>query len=88
MMNWPPSADSVRALVDHDEPVLREAAAYDHGDPYEFTRRWRLWVHVVLSSACQSSADDCATGSVLSIQAEWTIIWFHAVSVPNASVIP
>jgi hypothetical protein len=38
----------VRALVDHDEAVLREAGAYDHGDPYEFTRRWRLWDHVDL----------------------------------------
>ena len=38
----------MRALVDHDEAVLREAGAYDHGDPYEFTRRWRLWDHVDL----------------------------------------
>jgi hypothetical protein len=38
----------VRALVDHDEAVLREAGAYDHRDPYEFTRRWRLWDHVDL----------------------------------------
>jgi hypothetical protein len=38
----------VRALVNHDEAVLREAGAYDHGDPYEFTRRWRLWDHVDL----------------------------------------
>jgi hypothetical protein len=38
----------VRALVDHDEAVLRKAGAYDHGDPYEFTRRWRLWDHVDL----------------------------------------
>ena len=36
----------VQALVDHDEAVLREAGAYDGGDPYEFTRRWRLWDHV------------------------------------------
>jgi hypothetical protein len=36
----------VRALVDHDEVALREAGAFDHGDPYEFTRRWRLWDHV------------------------------------------
>jgi hypothetical protein len=36
----------VQALVDHDEVVLRDAGAYDHGDPYEFTRRWRLWDHV------------------------------------------
>jgi hypothetical protein len=33
----------VQALVDYDEAVLREAGAFDHGDPYEFTRRWRLW---------------------------------------------
>jgi hypothetical protein len=38
----------MRALVDHDEAVLREAGAYDQGDPYEFTRRWRLWDHVDL----------------------------------------
>jgi hypothetical protein len=36
----------VQALVDYDEAVLREAGAFDHGDPYEFTRRWRLWDHV------------------------------------------
>ena len=33
----------MRALVDQDEAFLREAGAYDQGDPYEFTRRWRLW---------------------------------------------
>jgi hypothetical protein len=38
----------VRALVDHAEAVLRKAGAYDHGDPYEFTRRSRLWDHVDL----------------------------------------
>jgi hypothetical protein len=39
----------VRALVDHDEAVLREAGAYDDGgDPYMFTRGWRLWDHVDL----------------------------------------
>jgi hypothetical protein len=32
----------VRALVDHDEAALQGAGAYDRGDPYEFTRRWRL----------------------------------------------
>jgi hypothetical protein len=39
----------MRALVDHDEAALREAGAFDYGgDPYEFTRRWRLWEHVDL----------------------------------------
>ena len=38
----------VRALVDHDEASLRGAGAFDNGDPYEFTRRWRLWDHVDL----------------------------------------
>lgn len=39
----------IRALVDHDEPVLRESGAYDDGgDPYMFTRHWRLWDHVDL----------------------------------------
>jgi hypothetical protein len=39
----------VRALVDHDESVLRESGAYDDGgDPYMFTRHWRLWDHVDL----------------------------------------
>jgi hypothetical protein len=38
----------VRALVDHDEAALRGAGAYDRGDPYEFTRRWRLWDQVDL----------------------------------------
>jgi hypothetical protein len=39
----------VRALIDHDEAVLREAGAYDDGgDPYMFTRDWRLWDHVDL----------------------------------------
>jgi hypothetical protein len=39
----------VRALVDHDQSVLRESGAYDDGgDPYMFTRHWRLWDHVDL----------------------------------------
>jgi hypothetical protein len=39
----------VRALVDHDESVLRESGAYDDGgDPYMFTRHWRRWDHVDL----------------------------------------
>jgi hypothetical protein len=39
----------VRALVDHDEAVLRESGAYDDGgDPYMWTRNWRLWDHVDL----------------------------------------
>lgn len=39
----------VRALVDHDETALRESGAYDDGgDPYLFTRGWRLWDHVDL----------------------------------------
>ena len=39
----------VRALVDHDEAVLRESGAYDGGgDPYMYTRGWRLWDHVDL----------------------------------------
>jgi hypothetical protein len=39
----------VRALVDHDEAVLRESGAYDGGgDPYMYTRDWRLWDHVDL----------------------------------------
>jgi hypothetical protein len=39
----------VRALVDHDEAILRGSGAYDGGgDPYMFTRGWRLWDHVDL----------------------------------------
>ena len=39
----------VRALVDHDEAVLRNSGAYDDGgDPYMFTRDWPLWDHVDL----------------------------------------
>jgi hypothetical protein len=39
----------VRAVIDHDEAVLRAAGAYDDGgDPYLFTRNWRLWDHVDL----------------------------------------
>lgn len=39
----------VQALIDHDETVLREAGAYENGgDPYMFTRDWRLWDHVDL----------------------------------------
>jgi hypothetical protein len=39
----------VRALIDHDEDVLRNAGAYDDGgDPYMFTRDWRLWDQVDL----------------------------------------
>jgi hypothetical protein len=38
----------VRALVDHDEVVLRDVGAYEHGDPYEETHHWRLWDHVDL----------------------------------------
>ena len=39
----------VQALVDHDESVLRESGAYDDGgDPFIFTRNWRLWDHVDL----------------------------------------
>ena len=41
----------VRALVDHDEAVLRHSGAYDNGgDPYMYTRNWRLWDHVDLIS--------------------------------------
>jgi hypothetical protein len=39
----------VRALVHHDEAVLRNWGAYDGGgDPYMFTRDWRMWDHVDL----------------------------------------
>lgn len=38
----------VRALVDHDEPALHAADAYELGDPYQFTRNWRLWDQVDL----------------------------------------
>jgi hypothetical protein len=38
----------VRAFVDHDEVVLRDVGAYEHGDPYEETHHWRLWDHVDL----------------------------------------
>jgi hypothetical protein len=39
----------VRALVDHDEAILRDCGAFDGGgDPYLYTRHWRLWDHVDL----------------------------------------
>jgi RHS repeat-associated protein len=31
---------------------------------------------------------DAPSGSVLTIQAEWTFLWFSAVSVPNACIVP
>jgi hypothetical protein len=39
----------VQALVDHDVDYLRQTGAYaDGGDPYIWTRHWRLWDHVDL----------------------------------------
>jgi hypothetical protein len=39
----------VQALVDHDVEYLQQTGAYDGGgDPYLFTRHWRLWDHVDL----------------------------------------
>lgn len=39
----------VQALVDHDVDYLRPTGAYaDGGDPYMWTRHWRLWDHVDL----------------------------------------
>jgi hypothetical protein len=41
-------ADFVRALVEHDDDYLRAGAAYDRGDPYEWTRNYGRWGDVNL----------------------------------------
>ena len=41
-------ADFVRALVEHDDDYLRAGGAYDHGDPYAWTRSYGRWGDVEL----------------------------------------
>lgn len=38
----------VTALVDHDRAALEQFGAFDGGDPYEPTLRWREWPQVEL----------------------------------------
>jgi hypothetical protein len=41
---------AVRAVVEQDRPAMEAMKAYEHGDPYEFTREYRRWgdVHLVM----------------------------------------
>jgi hypothetical protein len=41
---------AVRAVVQQDRPAMEAMKAYEHGDPYEFTRDYGRWgdVHVVM----------------------------------------
>jgi hypothetical protein len=41
-------ADFVRALVEHDDDYLQAGGAFDHGDPYEWTRNYGRWGDVDL----------------------------------------
>lgn len=48
---------TVRALVDEDRATLERIGAYEHGDPYEPTLRWRQWPKVDLVPPAGDPAD-------------------------------
>jgi hypothetical protein len=70
----------VEALVEHDEAILRGFGAYDNGDPYEPTQRWRLWDHVdlvrprgdPLDWEAWADTDETSPWAVIDVQM-WTV---------------